>query len=109
MRDLEGGLEAVALTPSASSGEVALSGNGGRGQRKGGDLIRESIFKGEFGEFALIGSIFRCLGTPTVQTWPVRTLLLELLSTTPHIYLYLSCLVLNSSCSFINAGSCFSS
>lgn len=33
---------------------------------------RQTLFSAEFGEIGLAGSIFRVLGTPTEQTWPVR-------------------------------------
>lgn len=35
-------------------------------------VVRTGLFKSEYGDFALIGSIFRLIGTPTVETWPVR-------------------------------------
>lgn len=31
------------------------------------------VFRGDVGDIALIGSIFNVLGTPTTETWPVRT------------------------------------
>lgn len=33
---------------------------------------RRILFSAEFGEIGLAGSIFRVLGTPTEETWPVR-------------------------------------
>lgn len=33
---------------------------------------RRPLFVGDKSDFALIGSIFRVVGTPTVETWPVR-------------------------------------
>lgn len=38
------------------------------------DLKRLSLFKSEYGDFALMGSIFRIIGTPTIETWPVRSI-----------------------------------
>lgn len=33
---------------------------------------RQFLFSAEFGEIGLAGSIFRVLGTPTEENWPVR-------------------------------------
>jgi serine/threonine protein kinase len=37
-----------------------------------GSVKREALFEGGFSDFALIGSIFKIMGTPTLDTWPVR-------------------------------------
>lgn len=39
-----------------------------------GHIVRSSLFEGGFSDFALIGSIFKILGTPTLKTWPVSLL-----------------------------------
>lgn len=36
-----------------------------------GPIERSTLFEGGFSDFALIGSIFKTLGTPTLETWPV--------------------------------------
>lgn len=33
--------------------------------------LRGGLFTSDLGDFALIGSIFRVIGTPTLETWPV--------------------------------------
>lgn len=37
---------------------------------------KSSLFDGGMSDFTLIGSIFKTLGTPTVETWPVGRLTL---------------------------------
>jgi len=34
--------------------------------------VRTTLFNDDFGDIGLAGSIFRVLGTPTTETWPVR-------------------------------------
>lgn len=46
----------------------ALSGN------KTLPVVREALFDGGLSDFTLIGSIFKIIGTPDLQTWPVRFL-----------------------------------
>lgn len=36
-----------------------------------GPVVRSSLFEGGYSDFALIGSIFRIRGTPSLETWPV--------------------------------------
>lgn len=52
------------------------SGNIENGQDQIGKQRRRPLFDNGngFSEFALIGSIFKILGTPTVESWPVRLL-----------------------------------
>jgi len=33
---------------------------------------RTTLFNDDFGEIGLAGSLFRVLGTPTAETWPVH-------------------------------------
>ena len=33
--------------------------------------VRTTLFNDDFGDIGLAGSIFRVLGTPTPETWPV--------------------------------------
>jgi serine/threonine protein kinase len=40
-----------------------------------GPIVRLSFFEGGFSDFALIGSIFKTLGTPSLKTWQVSMLL----------------------------------
>ena len=35
--------------------------------------VRTTLFNDDFGDIGLAGSIFRVLGTPTVETWPVHS------------------------------------
>lgn len=37
-----------------------------------GPIVRSTLFEGALSDFALIGSIFKILGTPTLETWPVN-------------------------------------
>lgn len=39
--------------------------------RRYGPVKRSALFDGGYSDFALIGSIFKSLGTPTLDTWPV--------------------------------------
>jgi len=40
-------------------------------------LVRKLLFDDRYGDIGLAGSIFRVLGTPTIETWPVCPLLFQ--------------------------------
>ena len=40
-------------------------------------LVRKPLFDDRYGDIGLAGSIFKVLGTPTSETWPVCPLLFQ--------------------------------
>lgn len=56
------------MPPSPDSDEPRLSF---MASLPSGPIVRSTLFDGGFSDFALIGSMFKIRGTPTLETWPV--------------------------------------